>query len=42
MRQIIRSQIPLGDIVLDDEFFESPQLCDFKPVANINEVISPC
>lgn len=23
MRQIIRSQIPLGDIVLDDEFFES-------------------
>ena len=42
MRQIIRSQIPLGDILLDDEFFESSQIRDFKPVSSINEVIAPC
>lgn len=42
MRQIIRSQIPLGDIVLDDEFFESQPMRDFKPVSSINGVIAPC
>ena len=42
MRQIIRSQIPLGDIILDNEFFESQPLRDFKPVPSINGVIAPC
>lgn len=42
MRQIIRSQIPLGDIILDDEFFESQPMLDFKPVPSINGVIAPC
>lgn len=42
MRQIIRQLIPLGDIVLDDEFFESSPMKDFQPIPSMKAVILPC
>ena len=42
MREILKQHIPLGELVLDDEFFRSKTMRDFQPAMDIDEFYENC
>lgn len=42
MREILRQHFPLGNLILDDDFFESSLISEFKPCSDINEFTELC
>ena len=42
MREILKQYIPLADMILDNEFFESKTMTEFKPALSMEEFYGNC
>jgi hypothetical protein len=42
MREILKQYIPLADMILDNEFFESKTMLEFKPSLSMEEFYGNC
>lgn len=42
MREILKQHIPLGELILDDEFFKSRTMREFSPAMDIDEFYENC
>lgn len=42
MREILKQHIPLGELILDEEFFRSKTMREFSPAMDIDEFYENC
>ena len=42
MKEVLRQHLPLGEIILDNEFFDKKEMKEFRPALNLEEFYLNC